>query len=112
MAKKQSQRRATRAPAVTADTPIGPDVDLETEEIRLSDGARLTDELAVQIVDEVVAKRTGRPSLSGAAVHSPQIAFRVPSEVREEAERIAKREGKSVSAFAREALEARIAKAR
>jgi predicted HicB family RNase H-like nuclease len=71
------------------------------------DGTRLTD----AIVDEIVerARRSvGRPSLSGRAVSSPQIAFRVPQDVRGRAAEVAAREGKTISQLAREALEARV----
>lgn len=96
-----------RAPAVTAETPIGPDVDLDREDVRLADGTRLTPEVAEAIVEEV-RRGGGRPSLSGAPARSPQIAFRVPPELRDRAERAAADEGKTVSQFAREALEARL----
>lgn len=95
-----------RAPAITTETPIGPDVDLEREDVRLADGTRLTPDVAEAIVEEV--RRGGRPSLSGAPARSPQIAFRVPPEVRDRAEQAAADEGKTVSQFAREALEARL----
>lgn len=95
-----------RAPAVTTETPIGPDVDLERDDVRLADGTRLTADVAEAIVEEV--RRGGRPSLSGAPARSPQIAFRVPPEIRDRAERAAADEGKTVSQFAREALEARL----
>ena len=31
-------------PAVTPATPIGPDVDLDTQDVRLADGSRLTED--------------------------------------------------------------------
>jgi predicted HicB family RNase H-like nuclease len=97
-----------RIPRVTTETVIGADVDLDNEEVRLRSGTRLTSKVAEEIVEEV--RRTGgRPSLSGDAAHSPQIAFRVPPEVRERAAQVAAAEGKTVSQLAREALEARIA---
>lgn len=96
-----------RAPAVTTETRIGPDVDLEREVIRLTDGTRLTAAVAEAIVEEV-RRGGGRPSLSGAPARSPQIAFRVPPEIRDRAERAAADEGVTVSQFAREALEARL----
>ena len=95
-------------PRVTTGTAIGPDVDLESEDVRLSSGKRLTAKLADEIVEEV-RRVGGRPSLSGEAVRSPQIAFRVPLEVRNRAAEVAAAEGKTVSQLAREALEARLA---
>lgn len=95
------------APQISTDTPIGSDVDLEREDVRLADGTRLTSVMAESIVED--ARRAGgRPSLSGTAAHSPQIAFRVPAAVRERAARVAAQEGKTVSQLAREALEDRL----
>jgi predicted HicB family RNase H-like nuclease len=94
-------------PKVNTATPIGRDVDLETETVRLKNGKRLTNKVAERIIEE--GKRTaGRPSLSGAAKTSPQIAFRVPAETRQLAEKIAASEHKTVSQLAREALEDRL----
>ena len=92
------------APKVTTTTPIGRDVDLAREDVRRPSGQRLTQELA-----EEVHKAGGRPSLSGAPSRSPQIALRVPAELRERAARVAAAEGKTVSQLAREALEQRLA---
>ena len=95
-------------PAVTPDSPIGPDVDLHAEDVRLAAGTRLTEQRAAEIVDEV-RRRGGRPSLTGEAAASPRIAFRVTPGVRDRAAQVAAREGKTVSQLAREALEARVA---
>lgn len=95
-------------PRITVDAPIGPDVDLGVEDVRLADGGRLTEDVAGQIVDQV-RRAAGRPSLSGRATASPQIAFRVAPEVRQRAAELAAREGKTVSQLAREALEDRVA---
>lgn len=95
------------APPVTPDTAIGPDVDLEREDVRLADGTRLTPAVAEAIV-EAARRSGGRPSLSGTSTRSPQIAFRVPADVRDRAARAAADEGKTVSQLAREALEARL----
>lgn len=97
-----------RTPQVSAKTPIGSDVDLDREDVRLPSGERLTTKVAAEIVQEV-RRVGGRPSLSGESARSPQIAFRVPPEVRERAARVAAAEGKTVSQLAREALEARLA---
>lgn len=98
-------------PPVSDDTPIGPDIDLDREDVRLTDGTQLTDDVAVEIVEQV-RRGAGRPSLSGRAAASPQIAFRVASDVRDRAAQVAAREGKSISQLAREALEARVAEPR
>jgi predicted HicB family RNase H-like nuclease len=95
-------------PPITSSTPIGPDVDLDRDDVRLADGTRLTDQKAADIVDEV-RRRGGRPSLTGRAAVSPRIAFRVDPRVRDSAAQIADREGKTISQLAREALEARVA---
>jgi hypothetical protein len=95
-------------PSVTADSPIGPDVNLEEDDVRLADGTRLTEQRAAEIVEEV-RRRGGRPSLTGEAAVSPRIAFRVTPGVRDRAAQIAAREGKTISQLAREALEARVA---
>lgn len=100
-----------KLPKVTTDTPIGPDVDLEREDIRLADGTRLTDEVAAEIAENA-RRSVGRPSLSGVRQRSPQIAFRVPPAVRDQAAEVASREGKTVSELAREALEERLAASR
>ena len=95
-------------PRVTTKTPIGPDVDLDREDVRLRSGRRLTSKVAEEIV-EGVQRTSGRPSLSGEPARSPQIAFRVPPEVRDRAAEVAAAEGKTVSQLACEALETRLA---
>ena len=95
-------------PNVTPTTPIGPDVDLDAEDVRLADGSRLTEDRAAEIVDEV-RRRVGRPSLTGDAAASPRITFRIAPGTRDRAAEIAAQEGKSVSQLAREALEERVA---
>lgn len=91
-------------PKVTTKTPIGRDVDL-TREVRRDKQGRRIDQA---YVDELIetSRRPGRPSL--AEGQSPSIAFRVPPALRQRAEEVAAREGKTVSELAREALEARI----
>ena len=91
-------------PHISRDTPIGPDVNLDRDDVRLADGTRLTTEAAAQIVTDA-RRATGRPSLTGPGKHSPQVSARVPAELRDAAERQARREGKSVSQLIRELLE-------
>jgi predicted HicB family RNase H-like nuclease len=93
-------------PKVTTKTPIGRDVDLNKEVRRDKQGRRVDESYADRLIE--AARRPGRPSLAEDGP-SPSIAFRVPAALRERAEELAAREGKSVSELAREALEARIA---
>ena len=94
-----------RPPRVSVDTPIGEDVDLEHTVVRDKHGRRITTAYAERMVE--AARKPGRPSLAKTGT-SPSIAFRLPAEVRDQAEALAKREGKTVSALAREALEERL----
>lgn len=48
--------RGRRPPAVSLDTPSGPYVDLDKEEVYLADGTRLTAERAAQIVEDVLGQ--------------------------------------------------------
>lgn len=94
-------------PRITPDTPIGDDVDLDQEDVRLADGIRLTEEVAEDVVEQA-RRSSGRPSLSGENAASPQIAFRVAPAVRDRAAEIAASEHKTLSQLAREALEERV----
>lgn len=108
-----SRKRAPRTTdsfTVNENSEIGADVDLETEDVRLADGTRLTDDTVVELVREVRAKAGGRPSLTGAGKRSPQVAFRVPETIRAKADRAAELEGVTVSKLARRALEEYLAK--
>ena len=49
-----------KPPVIGLNTPIGPDVDLEHEDVRLADGTRLTEKVAAGIVEEVRGKPVGR----------------------------------------------------
>jgi hypothetical protein len=66
------------SPSVTTRTPIGSDVDLDADDVRLTDGTRLTEQRAAEVAEEV-RHRSGRPSLTGEATASPRPAFRAPS---------------------------------
>lgn len=87
------------------------DVDLKTEVVRLPDGRRLTDELAEELATETLAEARqrnlvpGGKSLSGGAIHSPRVQFRVPEPLLDAAERRAAEQGVSLSVLARKALE-------
>jgi len=91
---------------VTDDTEVGPDVDLDAEHLTDADGNRITETSTDAFTAEraAEARRGGRPPL-GKKGASPQVAFRIPAELREQAEAIAAREGRTISAIAREQLE-------
>lgn len=93
-----------RPPVVKSDTRIGPDVDLDREDIRLRDGMRLTNEL-VEAINEDVRRAAGRPSLSGDRKHSPQVSARITPELQAELRSYSKRSGLSASQVLRRALE-------
>lgn len=93
-----------RPPVVTSDMQIGPDVDLDREDIRLGDGTRLTNELAEEI-NEDVRRAAGRPSLSGGRKHSPQVSAGITLELQAELRDYSKRSGLSPSQVLRRALE-------
>ena len=86
---------------------LGPDIDLEKEDVRLADGTRLTPAIAEEMAESALRlqARAGRPSLTARGGRSPQVSFRVPPSLRDAAERQARREGKSISQLAREVLE-------
>lgn len=50
-------------------------------------------------------RKAGRPSLTGQAVTSPQVTFRVTPALRARAEKVAAERGTTVSRLARQALE-------
>jgi predicted HicB family RNase H-like nuclease len=60
---------------------------------------------AVAEVEADLAKRAGRPSLTGQAAHSPHVSFRITPELKARAEQTAKEHGTTVSKLAREAFE-------
>jgi hypothetical protein len=95
------------APKVTQRTPIGRDVDLKRQVRRDREGRRVDDGYVERLIG--ASRKPGRPSLAEDDGPSPSIAFRVPTSVREQAEAVAAKEGKTVSQLAREALEARLA---
>jgi hypothetical protein len=94
------------APKVTQQTTIGRDVDLKRQVRRDREGRRVDEAYVERLIG--VSRKPGRPSLAEGGP-SPSIAFRVPVALRNQAEEIAAREGKTVSQLAREALEARLA---
>lgn len=87
---------------------VGPDMDLETEVVLDSDGRRIDQAYVDEVVTaahDLLAKRAGRPSLTGQAAHSPQVTFRITPEMKTRAEKAAKEQGTTVSKLAREAFE-------
>lgn len=88
--------------------PIGPDVDLDEEEYFTANGQRLTEKLAGEMAERAlaeVARRRGRPSVTGAGARTPSLSVRVPSEVRDALESIADKQGRRLADVSREALE-------
>jgi hypothetical protein len=96
---------------LSEDYVIGPDIDLDTEEVYMPDGSRLTEARAEEIAEDTLRTLRGRPSLSGRADHSPRVSFRLAPAERDRAEELAAREGKTLSAMARDALEEHIDRA-
>ena len=84
---------------------IGADVDLNTEEIRLADGRRLTDVLAEHIAERALARHPGRPSVSGGGRRTPSMTVRVAPQTREALEKLAEAQGKRPADVSREALD-------
>jgi hypothetical protein len=84
----------------------GPDIDLKREVVRDRQGRRITEPYVQRVVEATHRQLgRGRPSLTGQGARSPQVTFRLPRELRAEAEAQAEREGKRVSDVARSALE-------
>lgn len=68
---------------------VGPDVDLDAEDVTLPSGRRYT-QADAEADEQFFRDKTlpGRPSLAGGV--SPQVSFRVPQSVKDELTRIAK----------------------
>jgi hypothetical protein len=76
--------------------PIGPDIDLDSEEVYLPDGSRLTEAAAEQLAERVLEqRRAGRPSVTGGSQRTPCLTVRVPRRTRQALERIARSEGRA-----------------
>lgn len=86
-------------------TPLGPDVDLATEDVRLPDGSRLTEEIADGIVERVHVRHPGRPSVSDGRSRTPAMTVRVSPAARTALEEIAKTQGRRLSDVSRDALD-------
>lgn len=83
---------------------IGPDVDLDREDVRLADGRRLTNELAEELAERAVTRHRGRPSVTGASERTPSLTVRVPAGTRAALESIANSQGRRLADVSREAL--------
>jgi hypothetical protein len=84
---------------------IGPDIDLDKEEVRTADGRRLTEELARQIAEEAIARHRGRPSVTGRRERTPNLTVRVAPQTREALEAIARDQGRRLADVSRDALD-------
>lgn len=89
-------------------------VDLDVDVVLDDQGRRLTEaDMEARIVEaqELFADKPrseripGRPSLTGAGQHSPQVAVRLPADLNRRLGNRAKAEGKRVSDIVREAIE-------
>ena len=85
--------------------PIEADVDLDEEEIYVADGRRLTQQLADEVAERALARRRGRPSVSGGGRTTPSLTVRVPQRTRDALEKLAKAQGKRLADISREALD-------
>lgn len=81
-------------------------IDLDKVDVRLPDGTRLTEGRAQELAEEIhQGVQAGRPSLTEAGVHSPQLRFAVPADLKARLRSRAEAEHRTPSAIAREALE-------
>jgi CopG-like RHH_1 or ribbon-helix-helix domain, RHH_5 len=89
-----------------AEVTEGGSIDLDVEDVRLADGARLTEARAQELAQQVLrAAGRGRPSLTAPGERSPQLRLSVPEQLREGLRARADAEHRSVSELAREAIE-------
>jgi ribbon-helix-helix CopG family protein len=84
---------------------LGPDIDLDSEEVLEPDGTRLTEARAQELAEQTLRAVRGRPSLTGPGQRSPRVSFRLPADELRAAQQLAEREGVPVSELARRALE-------
>ena len=85
--------------------PVGADVDLEHDDVRLPDGSRLTDKRAAALAQRTLARRRGRPSVTGDQSHTPSLTVRVSPTTRAALEAIAAAQGRRLADISREAFE-------
>ncbi|MBN9607688.1 MAG: hypothetical protein BGO26_09480 [Actinobacteria bacterium 69-20] len=88
---------------------IGPDIDLDVEEVFLDDGSRLTEARAAALAEHAMLRihesRSGRPSLSGERRSTPNLTVRVPPSTRQALQEIASRDGRPLAEIGREAFD-------
>ena len=89
----------------TTPPPIGPDIGLGHEDIRLPDGSRLTERRAAALAERTLARRRGRPSITDGASHTPSLTVRVSPTTRAALEEIATAQGRRLADVSREAFE-------
>ncbi|GAA1398444.1 hypothetical protein ACFQZ4_52575 [Catellatospora coxensis] len=104
MSQKKVEVRLPDGSVRAAD--LGPDVDLDIEDVRDSRGERVTEEY---VEAAIKSARRGRPSIAGEEGDSPRVQFRVPTRLLDRARARAAAEGKTVSQLAREAFEEKLA---
>jgi predicted DNA-binding protein len=85
--------------------PVGPDVDLQKDEVYLANGRRLTEEVAEELAERALARHRGRPSVTGEGERTPSLTVRVPPSTRAALEALAKAQGKRLADVSREALD-------
>jgi len=81
---------------------LGPDIDLDVEDVRRPDGTRLTKEAAREL------GRRGRPAVdpeAGPGERSSRVTFRVPEQTRRQLQQRARDQGRPVADVVREAVE-------
>ena len=87
--------------------PIGPDIDLDEEEVYLPDGTRLTEAAAEAMGKRMVEeyeRRRGQPSLTGERAPTPNLTIRVPPAIRSALKSIAAAQGRRLADVSRDAL--------
>jgi hypothetical protein len=85
--------------------PVGPDVDLDVEDIRLPDGTQLTETTATELAERALARHRGRPSVTGGRAHTPSLTVRVTPRTRAALEAIASTQGRRLADVSRDALD-------
>ncbi|MGH3549437.1 MAG: ribbon-helix-helix protein, CopG family [Pseudonocardiaceae bacterium] len=88
---------------------LGPDIDLDAEDVRRPDGTRLSEHAAQQLASEAITTgRRGRPAVDpdvSPGERSPRVTFRVPAQTRRQLEQRARDQGRPVADVLREAVE-------